>query len=171
MLCWPRERGMVLVYTWRFRFLNFTIFFYLFYFHFIFPLLFIYPRHLPTPTPTTHDPHPRPTTFSYTREKPAHTQDTPHVQPLSCKLEWTNQKHFFCFFVETNQRQSCSRVPQTSCSLTSTCAEELWVEIGAGSKMLCAIGCMFLPLHIQLPSANEKIRIFRCVQSHWMVTN
>ena len=28
---------------------------------------------------------------------PAHTPDTPHVQPLSCKLEWTNQKHFYCF--------------------------------------------------------------------------
>ena len=30
---------------------------------------------------------------------------------------------------ETNQRQSCSRVPQSSWSLSSTCAEELWVEI------------------------------------------
>ena len=26
-------------------------------------------------------------------------------------------------------------------------------------------------LRIQFPSANEKIRIFRCVQSHWFVTN
>ena len=36
--------------------------------------------------------------FNISREKPAHTPDTPHVQPLSCKLEWTNQKHFYCFF-------------------------------------------------------------------------
>ena len=57
---------MVLVYTRKFRFMNFFIFLsihlfiylfiYLFYFHFIFSLLFFYPRHLPTPTPTTHDP-------------------------------------------------------------------------------------------------------------------
>ena len=36
--------------------------------------------------------------FNISREKPAHTPATPHVQPLSCKLEWTNQKHFYCFF-------------------------------------------------------------------------
>ena len=35
------------------------------------------------------------------------------------------------FFAETNQRQSCSRVPQSSWSLSSTCAEELWVEIAS----------------------------------------
>ena len=35
-------------------------------------------------------------------------------QPLSCKLEWTNQRHFNCVIAETNQRQSCSRVPQSS---------------------------------------------------------
>ena len=33
------------------------------------------------------------------------------------------------FFAETNERQSCSRVPQSSWSLSSTCAEELWVDI------------------------------------------
>ena len=32
--------------------------------------------------------------FNISREKPAHTPETPHVQPLSCKIEWTNQKHF-----------------------------------------------------------------------------
>ena len=37
------------------------------------------------------------------------------------------------FFAETNQRQSCSRVPQSSWSLSSTRAEELWVEI-AGKR-------------------------------------
>ena len=35
--------------------------------------------------------------FNISREKPAHTPDTPHVQQLSCKLEWTNQKHLYCF--------------------------------------------------------------------------
>ena len=34
------------------------------------------------------------------REKPAHTPDTLHVQPLSCKLQWTNQKHFYCFLLK-----------------------------------------------------------------------
>ena len=38
--------------------------------------------------------------FNISREKPAHTPDTLHVQPLSCKLEWTNQKHFYCFFLK-----------------------------------------------------------------------
>ena len=33
-------------------------------------------------------------------EKPAHTPDTPHVQPLSCKLEWINHKHFYCFLLK-----------------------------------------------------------------------
>ena len=38
--------------------------------------------------------------FNISNEKPAHTPDTLHVQPLSCKLEWTNQKHFYCFFLK-----------------------------------------------------------------------
>ena len=38
--------------------------------------------------------------FNISREKPAHTPDTLHVQPLSCKLEWTNQKQFYCFFLK-----------------------------------------------------------------------
>ena len=38
--------------------------------------------------------------FHISWEKPAHTPDTPHVQPLSCKLEWTNQKHFYCFLLK-----------------------------------------------------------------------
>ena len=38
--------------------------------------------------------------FNISRQKPAHTPDTLHVQPLSCKLEWTNQKHFYCFFLK-----------------------------------------------------------------------
>ena len=35
------------------------------------------------------------------------------------------------FFAETNQRQSCSRVPQSSRCLSSRCAEELRVEIAS----------------------------------------
>ena len=38
--------------------------------------------------------------FNISCEKPAHTPDTPHVQPLSYKLEWTNQKHFYCFLLK-----------------------------------------------------------------------
>ena len=34
------------------------------------------------------------------RGKPAHTPDTLHIQPLSCKLQWTNQKHFYCFLLK-----------------------------------------------------------------------
>ena len=45
------------------------------------------------------------------QEKPAHALSTPQVHPLSHKREWTNQKHL-C--IETNQRRSCSRVPQSS---------------------------------------------------------
>ena len=33
---------------------------------------------------------------------------------------------FLLFFAETNQRQSCSRVPQSFPSLSSSCAEVLW---------------------------------------------
>ena len=38
--------------------------------------------------------------FNISREKPAHTPDTPHVHTLSYKLEWTNQKHFYCFLLK-----------------------------------------------------------------------
>ena len=38
--------------------------------------------------------------FNICREKSTHTPDTPHVQPLSAKLEWTNQKHFYCFLLK-----------------------------------------------------------------------
>ena len=38
--------------------------------------------------------------FNISTEKPAHTPDALHAQPLSCKLEWTNQKHFYCFFLK-----------------------------------------------------------------------
>ena len=38
--------------------------------------------------------------FNISREKPTHTPDTPHVQPLSCKLGWTNQKHIYCFLLK-----------------------------------------------------------------------
>ena len=64
--------------------------------------------------------------FNISREKPAHTTDTPHGQPLPCELEWPNQKHFYSFFAETNKRQTCSRVPQSSRSLSSSCTKELW---------------------------------------------
>ena len=41
----------------------------------------------------------------------------------------------FLFFAETNQRQSCSRVPQSLWSVSSTCAEEHWVEIVFGQDV------------------------------------
>ena len=37
------------------------------------------------------------TSFNISREKPAHTPDMLYVHPLSCELEWTNQKHVYCF--------------------------------------------------------------------------
>ena len=64
--------------------------------------------------------------------KSAHMPHMSHVHPLSCELEWTTQKHvhsllFIClfvfFFTETNQRQPCSRVPQSS-SLPSRHAQK-----------------------------------------------
>ena len=74
-------------------------------------------------------------------------------QPLSCKLEWTNQRHFNCVFAETNQRQSCSRVPQSSWSLSSTCAEELWVEIG---ERPFSRGVIFTPARVSLALLSLK---------------
>ena len=38
--------------------------------------------------------------FNISREKPSHAPDTPHVQPLSCTLEWINQKHFYRFLLK-----------------------------------------------------------------------
>ena len=33
------------------------------------------------------------------RGRPAHTPDTLQVHPLSSKIEWTNQRHFYCFLL------------------------------------------------------------------------
>ena len=50
---------------------------------------------------------------------------------------------FLLFFAETNQRQSCSRVPQSSRSLSSSCAEVLWGRdwCWKGRKGLWPVGC------------------------------
>ena len=69
--------------------------------------------------------------FNISTEKPAHTPDTLHAQ-TSLLQTWMDQSEtLLLFFLETSQRQSCSRVPQSSWSLSSTCAEELWVEIAS----------------------------------------
>ena len=69
--------------------------------------------------------------FNISTEKPAHTPDTLHAQ-TSLLQTWMDQSEtLLLFFLETSQRQSCSRVPQNSWSLSSTCAEELWVEIAS----------------------------------------
>ena len=34
------------------------------------------------------------------QEKPAHALSTPQVHPLSHKLEWTDQKHLYCFVLK-----------------------------------------------------------------------
>ena len=38
--------------------------------------------------------------FNVSGENPAHTPDTPHIQPLSCNFEWINQKHFYYFLLK-----------------------------------------------------------------------
>ena len=69
--------------------------------------------------------------FNISTEKPTHTPDTLHAQ-TSLLQTWMDQSEtLLLFFLETSQRQSCSRVPQSSWSLSSTCAEELWVEIAS----------------------------------------
>ena len=122
--------------------------------------------------------------FNISREKPAHTPDTPHVQPLSCKLEWTNQKHFYCFLLKPirdnlapgfpraldlsplhEQKSSGSRLaPQPSCAEVS--AEDLWgrVEITLdGGSTEEAIedsnGCLplfFLPSYCSIRSWRDR---------------
>ena len=63
--------------------------------------------------------------FNISREKPAHTPDTPHVHPLSLKLEWTNQKHFYCFLLKPIRDNLVSGFPRALPPWPS-CAEELW---------------------------------------------
>ena len=67
--------------------------------------------------------------FNISWEKPAHAPDTSHVQPLSCKLEWTNQKHTIVFCWNQSETILLQAVPQSSWSLSTTCTEELWVKI------------------------------------------
>ena len=63
--------------------------------------------------------------FNISREKPAHTPDTPHVHTLSYKLEWTNQKHFYCFLLKPIRD---NLVPGFTRALPPwpSCPEELW---------------------------------------------
>ena len=44
----------------------------------------------------------RPVVFTSTflRKNPLTRQTRCTLKPLSCKLEWTNQKHFYCFFLK-----------------------------------------------------------------------
>ena len=64
--------------------------------------------------------------FKISREKPALVET------------WMDQSETpLLFFAETSQRQSCSRVPQSSWSLSSTCAEEFWVETGVRLVSYC----------------------------------
>lgn len=56
-------------------------------------------------------------TSNITRENAAHSPDTPYVYPLSfATLNGPIRNMFISFFflTETNQSQTCSRVPQTS---------------------------------------------------------
>ena len=43
-------------------------------------------------------------------------------------------RNTFIDFPETSQTQSCPRVPQSSLTLSYTCAEKLWVEIATNSR-------------------------------------
>ena len=61
-------------------------------------------------------------------ETPSHAR---HAASSTALVQtWMDQSEtLLLFFAETNQRQSCPRIPQSSSSLSSKCAEELWVEI------------------------------------------
>ena len=50
--------------------------------------------------------------LNITREKPTHTPDTPDVQPLLCKLEWTNQKFFYCFLLKPIRDNLAPGIPR-----------------------------------------------------------
>ena len=39
-------------------------------------------------------------TSTFLRKNPLTRQTRCTLKPLSCKLEWTNQKHFYCFFLK-----------------------------------------------------------------------
>ena len=51
--------------------------------------------------------------------------DTPHVQPLSCELEWTNQEHFYCCLLKPIRDNLITRFPRVRPPWQS-CAGELW---------------------------------------------
>ena len=63
--------------------------------------------------------------FNIYRKKPTHTPDTPHVHPLSWQLEWTNQKHFYCFLLKSVRENLVPGFPR-ALRPWSSCAEEFW---------------------------------------------
>ena len=63
--------------------------------------------------------------FNISREKPAHTPDTPHVHPRSCKLEWTNKKHVYCFLLKPIRDNLVPGLPRALPSWPSG-TEKLW---------------------------------------------
>ena len=73
--------------------------------------------------------------FNISKKKP-HAR---HARRSTALVQtWMDQSEtLLLFFAETNQRQSCSRVPQSSWFLSSTCSEELWVEIDFVSRWSC----------------------------------
>ena len=62
-------------------------------------------------------------TSTFLGKKIAHMQATPHVQPLSCELEWTNQKHFYCFSLKPIRDNLAPGLPR-ALHPRSSCAEE-----------------------------------------------
>ena len=48
------------------------------------------------------------------REKPAHTPDSPKVHTLSSELKWTNEIHFYCFLLKPIRDGLAPGSPQSS---------------------------------------------------------
>ena len=68
--------------------------------------------------------------FNISREKLTRSHAIHAARSTALVQTWMDQSEtHLLFFAETNQRQYYSRVPQSSWSLSSTCTEELWVEI------------------------------------------
>ena len=60
-----------------------------------------------------------------------HMPDTPHVQPLSCELEWPNQKFFYCFLLKPVRDNLAPGFPRALPPWPSCAEKSSGVEIGS----------------------------------------
>ena len=102
--------------------------------------------------------------FNISWEKPANTPDTPHVQPLSCKFKWTNQKHFYCFCWNQSETILLQGSPELLISLLymhrRALGRDCFSRAVNGPCTVCPLHILHFLFYIQKPKKPSHTLIF-----------